>query len=170
MAKRHDVEVSDEQWEKIKPHLPRRKPSRKGGRPPADDRACWEGILWVLRSGARWRDLPDRFPSPSTCWRRLTEWEAEGVLEKIWHTFLDTLDERGLIDWDEVFVDGTFSPAKKGATASEKPNAERVQSWWWWRMVREFRWHALPRLLVLQRSRLRKKSSRKSRTVKPPHP
>ncbi|HEY4308886.1 MAG TPA: transposase [Pirellulales bacterium] len=42
------------------------KSSRKGGRPPADDRACWEGILWVLRSSARWRDLPERFKSPST--------------------------------------------------------------------------------------------------------
>ena len=168
MAKRHDVEATDEQWEQIRPHLPERKRSRKGGRPPADDRACWEGILWVLRSGARWRDLPDRFPSPSTCWRRLTEWEAEGVLEAIWHAFLDTLDERGLIDWDEVFVDGTFAPAKKGATKSEKPSAERVQSWWWWLMVKEFRLHALPRLLLLQRSRLRKKPLSKSRQASAP--
>ena|SRR5215213_11218280 len=140
MAKRHEVELSDDQWELIKPHLPKRERSRLGGRPPVDDRACWEGILWVLRSGARWRDLPERFPSP----------------------------KRGLIDWDEVFVDGTFSPAKKGGTKSEKPNAERVRSWWWWRMVREFRSQALPRLLVLQRSRLRKRPLKKSRPAKRP--
>jgi transposase len=89
--------------------------------------------LWVLRSGARWRDLPDRFPSPSTCWRRLVDWETEDVLVRVWQAFLDTLNERGLLDWEEVFVDGTFSPAKKGALASEKPNAERVRSGWWWR-------------------------------------
>jgi transposase len=51
------------------------------------------------------------------------------VLVAIWHAFLDTLDERGLLDWDEVFVDASFSPAKKGATTSEKPSGERVQEW-----------------------------------------
>ena len=44
-----------------------------GGRPPAPDRKVLEGILWILRSGARWQDLPEEFPSPSTCWRRLRE-------------------------------------------------------------------------------------------------
>ena len=78
------------------------------------DRACLEGILWVLRSGARWRDLAERFPSPSTCWRRLVDWECEDVLVRIWQAFLDTLNEQGLLDWEEVFVDGTFSPAKTG--------------------------------------------------------
>ena len=85
MARRHEVFVTDEQWEKIKPLLPKRRKSAKGGRPPAEDRACLEGILWVLRSGARWRDLPERYPSPSTCWRRLVEWEGEDVLVRIWH-------------------------------------------------------------------------------------
>jgi len=48
MARRHEVFVTDEQWEKIKPLLPERRKSAKGGRPPAEDRACLEGILWVL--------------------------------------------------------------------------------------------------------------------------
>jgi hypothetical protein len=74
-------------------------------------------------------------------------------LVRIWQAFLDTLDEQGLLDWDEVFVDGSFSPAKKGATASEKPSGERVQSGWWWRMVREFHSHAGPKVLRLLRSR-----------------
>jgi len=51
----------------------------------------------MLRSGARWRDLPERFPSPSTCWRRLVDWETEDVLVRIWQAFLDTLnDQRGI--------------------------------------------------------------------------
>lgn len=166
MARTHEVFVTDEQWEKIKPFLPRRRPSARGGRPPADDRACLEGILWVLRSGARWRDLPERYPSPSTCWRRLVEWEDAGVLVKVWHSFLDTLDEQGLLAWDEVFVDASFSPAKKGATESEKPNAERVQSGWWWQMVKEFHLHAGPKVLRLLRSHLSKESSKTSRSVK----
>ena len=57
--------VTDEQWALIEPHLPKHKPGKKGGRPRAPDRACFEGILWILRTGARWRDLPDEYPSPS---------------------------------------------------------------------------------------------------------
>ena len=114
MARRQDVLLTDEQWERIKPFIPQPVKTVKGGRPRADDRACLEGILWVLRSGARWRDLPERFPSPSTCWRRMVDWETEDVLVRIWQAFLDTLNEQGLLDWEEVFVDGTFSPAKKG--------------------------------------------------------
>lgn len=166
MARKPSVEINDEQWARIEPLLPKPGAKRRGGCPRADDRACFEGILWVLRSGARWRDLPERYPSPSTCWRRLSEWEAEGVLELIWETLLESLDEQGLLDWDEAFIDGTFAPAKKGGTESERPNAERVQSWWWWRMVRVFRSHAGPRLLALQRSRLPKGSSKKSPSAK----
>lgn len=166
MARQVEVFISDEQWKLIRPHIPERKRSPRGGRPPADERACLEGILWVLRSGARWRDLPDRYPSPSTCWRRLVEWEETGVLVAIWHAFLDSLTDAGVLDWDEVFADASFSPAKKGATASEKPSAERVQSGWWWQMVKEFHWHAGPRVLRLLRSRWSKESSRTSRSEK----
>ena len=164
MARRYEVFVTDEQWETIRPLIPTRQRSPRGGRPPADDRACLEGILWVLRSGARWRDLPERYPSPSTCWRRLVEWEEEGVLVAIWHAFLDALDEQGLLDWDEVFVDASFSPAKKGGTGSEKPSGERVRSGWWWLMVKEFHWHAGPKALRLQRSRWSKEPSQRSRS------
>ena len=60
----------------------------KGGRPRADDRACFEGVLWVLLTGLAgrgWKNLPDKFPSPATCWRRLAEWRAAGVwLDALW--------------------------------------------------------------------------------------
>ena len=62
--------LTDAQWEKIGPLLPKRPKRPRGGRPPANDRKVLEGILWILRSGARWQDLPDEFPSPATCWRR----------------------------------------------------------------------------------------------------
>jgi transposase len=160
MAKRERF-VTDEQWAKIEPLLPKRKRSKHGGRPPADDRECLEGILWVLRSGARWKDLPDWYPSYPTCWRRLVYWEGEGVLETIWHAFLDELDEQGLINWEQIFVDASFSPAKKGATTWARPNVEKVQSGWWWRMAKEFHLHAGPRLVELLRSKLRRRSSPK---------
>ena len=109
---RPKVEITDKQWTKIKPLLP--KPKRRTGRPRADDRRVLEGIIWVLRSGARWRDLPESYPSPSTCWRRLNQWEDEGVWEDIWRAFLTALDQRGRIRWDEFFADAAFVPAKRG--------------------------------------------------------
>ena len=148
---REDSELTDEQWALIAPLLPEPKGSRKGGPMPKPNRACFEGILWVLRSGARWRDLPKRYPSPSTCWRRLRDWEEQGVWLDAWRTFLQQLDERGQIQWHEVFADGTFSSAKKGAIASGKPAAAKVQSLWWWRTARVFLWECnLPRQLLLK--------------------
>jgi transposase len=54
--------LTDAQWEKIRPLLPKRPPRPRGGRPPAPDRKVLEGILWILRSGPRWQDLPTSFP------------------------------------------------------------------------------------------------------------
>jgi transposase len=64
--------LNDNQWLKIAPLLPSEKPGSRGGRPKANNREVLEGILWVLRTGAPWRDLPKRYPSPSTFWRRKT--------------------------------------------------------------------------------------------------
>ena len=134
---RESSELTDVQWEKIAPLLPEPQPSPNGGPTPVPNRPCFEGILWVLRSGARWKDLPKgQYPSSSTCWRRLRDWEEQGIWLKAWRAFLGELDEQGQLDWEETFADGTFSPAKKGARASARPNAERVRSLWWWQTAR----------------------------------
>ncbi len=112
--------LTDQQWALVEPHLPKRKASPKGGRPPADDRACFEGILWILRTGARWKDLPKEYPSPAACWRRLAEWEREEVWLDLWRAFIAQLDHQGQLDWSEAFMDGTFAPAKKGGLAWEE--------------------------------------------------
>lgn len=157
--------VSDEQWAKISSLLPDPKESPKGGRKPKPNRDCFEGILWVLRSGARWKDLPKTYPSASTCWRRLRDWEEQGIWLNVWRAFLGELDEQGQIDWQETFADGTFSSAKKGAHALEKPNAERVQSLWWWRTARVCLWEFnLPR----HRRTKSRLSNRRSKTCRSP--
>ena len=118
--------LTDKQWARIAPHLPEHPPSPKGGRPRADDRECLEGVLWLLRSGARWQDIPVDLPSGSTCWRRLREWAGEGVLEGIQAVLIEDLHGLGRIDLDELLADATFVRAKKGATTSARPRSARA--------------------------------------------
>ena len=65
--------LSDTQWLLIADLFPDPPVGSRGGRPRVASRPCFEGILWVLTTGARWKDLPERYPSPATCWRRLQE-------------------------------------------------------------------------------------------------
>ena len=131
------IYLTEKQWKEIGPLLPKLK---SNGRPWKNNRLVIEGILWILRTGARWKDLPEKYPSPSTCWRRLKLWEEQGVWEKIWRTFIRRLDKRGQIDWSECFMDGTFVSAKKGVQKSGKRRGERAPSSWWWRMAGVFLW------------------------------
>ncbi len=86
--------LTEAQWKKIAPLLPKPPKQRKGGRPWIENRRVLEGILWILRSGARWQDLPEKFPHPSTCWRRLRDWEERSIWLNIWRSFLSELNER----------------------------------------------------------------------------
>jgi transposase len=130
--------LTDQQWKKIEKLLPKPKSGKKGGRPWADNRKVFEGILWILRTGAPWADLPKRYPSPSTCWRRLKLWEEQDIWLDAWRSFLSELDEKGQLDWSESFVDGSFAPAKKGAKASARPRGAKARSGWWWSTAKVF--------------------------------
>jgi transposase len=107
--------LNDSQWLLIADLFPDPPVSRKGGRPRVKPRPCLEGILWVLRSGARWKDLPERYPSSSTCWRRLRAWVDAKIFLVAWQRLLGKLDGFRSINWEEAIGDGTFSPAKRGA-------------------------------------------------------
>ncbi len=149
--------LTDEQWALIEPLLPkpkRRKDNR--GRPWASNRACFEGILWILRTGAPWRFLPEEYPCPATCWRRLQQWEEQGVWLEAWRTLLSVLDEHGLLDWQETFLDGSFAPAKKGARKSVKPSVARERSGWYWSTAKVFLWEHSWRLPLRMKLRLRR--------------
>src|SRR5512138_3422240 len=122
MSRKTKRVLTDEQWERIAPHLPEHPPSPKGGRPRACDRACLEGILWLLRCGARWQDIPVDLPSGSTCWRRLQEWAAEGVLERMQAILVRELDALGRVSLSELLADATFIRAKKGGSRSAQPS------------------------------------------------
>lgn len=104
-------DLSNEQWALIQPLL---SPPKGRGRPRADDRRTLNAILFVLRTGIPWNDLPQRYGDDSTAHRRLASWQADGTWERIWQTFLRTLDEQGRLEWTQAFLDGSFIPAKKG--------------------------------------------------------
>ncbi len=128
--------LSDEKWKKVGPLLPE---LESRGRPWGNNRECLEGILWVLRTGARWRDLPNTYPSPATCWRRLRMWEADRTWERVWRALLSELDGKGCLDWKESFADATFVQAQRGATQLARPSVARVRSACWWSTARVYR-------------------------------
>ena len=85
-------ELTDEQWAVIEPHLPEL-PSREDGRgrPWRGNREVMNGILWILRSGARWKDLPARFPPYQTCHRRFQQWSRDGTLRRVLEALAEDL-------------------------------------------------------------------------------
>jgi transposase len=125
------MELTEDQWEFIKKYLPKNEVKQEGkGRPFKDPRDILEGILWILRTGARWQDMPDRFPPYQTCHRRYQTWVRQGVLEKILQALAEDLLRRGKLDLAEAYIDGTFSSAKKGVLWLVRQSAERgARSW-----------------------------------------
>jgi transposase len=116
--------VPDSLWERVVPLLPRHRRHRRGGRPYADDRAALRGILFVLKTGIGWEDLPAEVFGVSgiTCWRRLQQWAKAGVFRKLQQSLLDELGMRGRIDWSRAAFDSASVRAQKGG-----PRPERTQ-------------------------------------------
>jgi len=123
------MDLTDEQWERIYPLLPKRKKHQRG-RKRILNRPVLSGILWILRTGAQWKELPDRYPSYQTCHRRFQEWTKSGTFAKIMRVLAADLEARGEISLKECFIDGTFTKAKRGAPGSVKPELARVQRSW----------------------------------------
>lgn len=121
------MSLLDTVWPHVSKFLPKHRPSPLGGRPRADDRLCLGGILWVLTTGTRWREIPSSYPSATTCWRRMRDWTCEGIWPKVWRRLLRILKRRHDLPGDEFFLDASFVAAKKGDSMSEKPSAARVR-------------------------------------------
>jgi transposase/quinol monooxygenase YgiN len=105
------VALSDAQWDALYPLLPA--PAHTG-RPRAHDRRTLEGILYVLRNGCRWHDMPRRYGDPVTCWRRFVRWQATGDWERIWSALLRTMDPVTRQTWALAFLDMRQIPTKPG--------------------------------------------------------
>jgi transposase len=134
-----NTDPTNEQREVLEPPIP--EPVRRAdgrGRPWRNSRDVLNGILWVLRTGAPWRDLPERYPPYQTCHRRFQRWTEEGVLDDILRALAEDLKERGGLDLSECFIDGTFVGAKKGEGRWEKPSGAKVRSSWRWQTLLVF--------------------------------
>lgn len=119
--------VSDDLWAVVAPLLPPEPPKPKGGRPRVPDRACLTGIVFVLKSGLPWEMLPQEMGCGSgmTCWRRLRDWQAAGVWDRLHRELLDRLGAADRIDWSRAALDSASVPAKRGASspARTRPTA-----------------------------------------------
>ncbi len=143
-----EFELTDEQWLLIEDLFLESPVGPKGGRPVAASRLCFEGILWILRTGARWKDMPACFPSGTTCWRRHRAWTRAGIWKKAWARLARRLDREGRIDREESFADGTFSSAKKGVKRLARRNGARAPRLWSLPTVMESRSASTRRALV----------------------
>ena len=101
------------EWAVIEPLIPKQRGGR--GRPRNHDRQTLNGLLYVLKTGCAWEDVPRHYGSPATCWRRFNQWSEAGIWEQIWRTLLSQLDAEDKINWVQAFPNGSFVPAKKEA-------------------------------------------------------
>src|SRR5262245_10183957 len=125
------MDLTDEQWQIVETILPSdRVRADRRGRPWTDRRTTLNGILWILRTGAPWKDLPARYGSHKTVHRRFQNWVRSRVLEQVLLAVAQDLRERGGLDLSVWFSDGSFAPAKKGGAAWEKLNAEKAPRSW----------------------------------------
>jgi transposase len=110
-------DLSNEQWQRLRPLLPPQKP--KVGRPAKDHRTILDGIRWILRTGAPWRDLPERYGPWQTVANRFYRWQKAGVWERLFDQVLREADAADQLDWEIHYVDGTIVRAHKHAAGAK---------------------------------------------------
>src|SRR5512145_1741033 len=103
--------VDDPLWALLEPLLRSDKPRKKPGRPRRDDRAIFDGLIWLARTGSQWSQLPRQFGPKSTVHERFTEWIADGKLEQAWAVLLREYDGAIGLDWSWLAADGCLVKA-----------------------------------------------------------
>lgn len=115
MAKRY--ELPDAAWDLIADIFSE---PRRNGRPRADDRLMLNGVLWVLCSGAAWRDMPERFGPWSTVYQRFCDWRNRGMFDQMLKRLHIKLNEQGLIDLETWMIDSTAVRATRASSGAGK--------------------------------------------------
>ncbi len=127
-----DSILSDQLWQRIEPLLPKpkkRRDIRHAGRKPADARAVMTGIIFALKTGVPWKNLPatSDFPPGHTCRRRLSEWHARGVWRRLWQDILAELQAEGRLSWERAVVDSSSVRAGHGGEKTGKSPVDRAK-------------------------------------------
>jgi transposase len=115
------VDLTDAQWSLVEPNVPSPPPHEHGGRPRACHRNTLDGILWIMRTGAPWKDLPRRYPSRQVCNARFCEWAESGALSSILSTLAEDLEYRAGVRADDPDL--------------QLPRCSRDRASWWWQTV-----------------------------------
>ncbi len=110
-------DLTDEQWKRLRPLLPPQKP--KTGRPNADHRRIINAILWIDRTGAPWRDLPDRYGPWQTVASRFYRWQQAGIWQRIFAALQQQAASEGRLDWETHYIDGTVVRAHQHAAGAK---------------------------------------------------
>jgi len=146
-------ELTDEQWDQVQDLLPG---NQGRGRRWEDHRRVLDGMLWILRTGAPWRDLPERYGPWQTVYDRFNRWRKDGTLDRILEALQIRLDREGRVDWDLWCIDGSSVRASRAAagagektTRKSRPTtrwaarvADSAANCTWLLTVRDCRWRS----------------------------
>ena len=127
MPPKRRYELTDEQWDLIRTLMPKARP---GGR-WNDHRATLNGMMWVLKSGSPWRDMPERYGSWKSVYHRFRRWIDDGTIDKILGRLRLKLDKDGYIDWDVWCVDGTNVRAHVSAAGASEASKKTCSTSLW---------------------------------------
>jgi transposase len=119
----HRGDLTNEQWDRLRPLLPAEKP--RTGRPNLDHRRIINGILWILRTGAPWEDLPARYGTRGTVSSRYYRWRQAGIWDRILADLQAQADADGRLDWTIHFVDSTIVRAHQHAAGAKGGRQKR---------------------------------------------
>jgi transposase len=110
--------VNDELWSIIEPILKELDPPAATGRPRADERPALDGIIYVMRTGGQWNQLPKQFGDDSSVHRTMQRWIAKGVFQRIWALLAANCEELGGLNWDWQSADAAMGKARFGGMTS----------------------------------------------------
>lgn len=119
-------DLTDAEWVRLEPLLPPQKP--RTGRPANDHRRMVNGMLWIDRTGAPWRDLPARYGPWGTVWSRFYRWRAAGIWDRVLAALQQRGDAAGRLDWDKHYVDATIVRAHQHAAGAKGGTQKRKGS------------------------------------------
>lgn len=116
MPKRH--ELTNKEWERIGPLLPQQERAR--GRPKADDRRMIDAMLWIMATGAPWRDLPESYGPWTTVYNRFRLWGKQGLWERVYEAVLESSDRRSNVEFAAILeIDSTTCKAHQHAAGGK---------------------------------------------------